>query len=395
MREPSIEQVRAFQLHTHHLDMFYDKSKLIEIAGACGLQNTPPGAWENALFHRIPDLSVVDMQELLYEKKELVQSWSIRGLPMVFPVSESDVFLSALCPEGEEPWIYTRGIELALDALHMELEELLALLEKVIKRLDDHVISTKSTLDQCLADWMLPDIPIEKQKIWKQPSMYGNDTMQTIGGAVVSFLLRPCAMQGKIVFTRRCGNQPSFTSYRNWLMYEMRIREDAQKKLVRKFLHCYGPAVLESFQTWMGCSRRQAKRLWNLIIDEIEPVVVMGRKSFILKKDMDQLFAPVCFSRELLLLHGHDPYLDQRNRSLLQIEKSLHPQIWKMVANPGAVVFRGEIIGIWTCRKQGKSMYVKVTLWKHQEVRNRIQTQVEAYAEFRHLTLRCLDFLVT
>lgn len=392
MKEPSIEQIRAFQLHAHHLDAFYDKSKLIEIAGACGLQNTPPGAWENALYHRVANLSVLEMQEILYEKKELVQAWSIRGLPMVFPVSESDVFLSALCPEDEEPWIYTKGIELALDALDMELEALLALLEKAINRLEDHVISTKSALDQCLAEWMLPDIPKEKQKIWNQPSMYGNDKVQTVGGAVVSFLLRPCAMQGRVVFARRCGSHPSFTTYRSWLMKEMQVREEAQKELVRKFLHCYGPAVLKSFQTWMGCSRKQAERLWNLIKDEIEPVMVMGRKSFILRKDMDQLFVPACFSRELVLLHGHDPYLDQRNRSLLQIEKSLHPQIWRMVANPGAVVFRGEIIGIWTCRKQGESMCVKVTLWKHQEVKNRIQTQVEAYAEFRHFTLKCLDF---
>lgn len=394
MREPSIEQVRAFQLHAHHLDTFYDTSKLIEIAGACGLQNTPPGAWENALYHRIADLSIVEMQEILYEKKELVQAWSIRGLPMVFPVSESDVFLSALCPDDGEPWIYTRGIEFALDALHMELEDLLALLGKVINRLDDHVISTKSALDQRLADWMLSDIPIEKQKIWNQPSMYGNETVQTVGGAVVSFLLRPCAMQGKIVFARRCGSHPSFTTYQSWLMQKMQIREEAQKELVRKFLHCYGPAVLKSFQTWMGCSRKQAERLWNLIIDEIEPVMVMGRQSYILRKDRDQLFASVCFSRELLLLHGHDPYLDQRNRSLLQMEKRLHPQIWKMVANPGAVVFRGEIIGIWTCRKQGKSMYAKVTLWKHREVKNRIQTQIEAYAEFCHFTLKCLDFQI-
>ena len=40
----------------------------------------------------------------------MLQAWSFRGVPAVFPAAESSVFLSALAARpGEEPWIYTRG----------------------------------------------------------------------------------------------------------------------------------------------------------------------------------------------------------------------------------------------------------------------------------------------
>ena len=97
------------------------------------MQNTPPGAWENALYHRIPSCSLVQMKQLLYGDpkslgysgcppasetgRTLLQAWSLRGAPFVFPASESGVFLSALIPQAEEPWIYTRGIALALEYL--------------------------------------------------------------------------------------------------------------------------------------------------------------------------------------------------------------------------------------------------------------------------------------
>ena len=47
------EQVRAHRLRAHHLDRRYPASRILEAAGACGLQNSPPGGWETALFQRL------------------------------------------------------------------------------------------------------------------------------------------------------------------------------------------------------------------------------------------------------------------------------------------------------------------------------------------------------
>ena len=109
MTEVTLNQVRSFRLRAHHLDREYGKTEVYRAAGACGLQNSPPGAWETALYNRIPECGREEMERLLYREKTLLQAWSFRGLPVIFPAGESSVFLGALAAQGEEPWIYTLG----------------------------------------------------------------------------------------------------------------------------------------------------------------------------------------------------------------------------------------------------------------------------------------------
>ncbi len=416
MNEPNLAQIRAFRLRAHHLDRTYAYEDIPEAVGACGMQNTPPGAWENALYHRIPSCSLVQMEQLLYgDPKSLensgspkasetgrmrLQAWSLRGAPFVFPVSESGAFLSALIPQTDEPWIYTRGITLALDYLGMEMEPLLELLKQVMIRLDNAVITGKNSLDQTLAEWMLPLLPKEKQALWNQPSMYGEPDRQTVGGAVVSFLLRPCAFCGLVVFGRRLPEGPSFTSFRNWLgtslPLEEAARKKAQKALVRKYLHCYGPAVPAMFADWLGCSKEQARRLWAAVSEEMEEVRVCGKRAWILAADHDSLFSVPDFSRPLLLLNGYDPYLDQRDRAVLQPDRTLQRKIWRTVSNPGAVIFQGKAVGIWASRKKGSGLDVEVTLWKDAEGKlseeaalfRELSGMVEEWSAFRGLSIR-------
>ncbi len=416
MNEPNLAQIRAFRLRAHHLDRTYAYEDIPEAVGACGMQNTPPGAWENALYHRIPSCSLVQMEQLLYGDPKslensgspkasetgrmLLQAWSLRGAPFVFPVSESGAFLSALIPQTDEPWIYTRGITLALDYLGMEMEPLLELLKQVMIRLDNAVITGKNSLDQTLAEWMLPLLPKEKQALWNQPFMYGEPDSQTVGGAVVSFLLRPCAFCGLVVFGRRLPEGPSFTSFRNWLGGSLPLnetaRKEAQKALVRKYLHCYGPAVPAMFADWLGCSKEQARRLWAAVSEEMEEVRVCGKKAWILASDHDSLFSVPDFSRPLLLLNGYDPYLDQRDRAVLQPDRTLQRKIWRTVSNPGAVIFQGKVIGIWTSRKKGSGLDVEVTLWKDAEGKlseeaalfRELSGMVEEWSAFRGLSVR-------
>ena len=263
MLNPSVEQIRSFRLRSHHLDAQCELQDAAAVVGACGMQNTPPGAWEAALHNRIPKLCRADMDRMLNDDRTFLQAWSLRGAPVVFPVETSGAFLSALVPEGDEPWLYTRGIGLALDALGMGFDDLLAVLRQVVPGLDDRAIVSKAALDQTLADWMEPLLPAGKRDAWREPSMYGSPDVQTVGGAVVSFLLRPCSLLGLVVFGAREGASPSFTSYRRWTGHVLQPDADAPRQLVRKFLHCYGPATADAFASWTGCSGAQARRMWK------------------------------------------------------------------------------------------------------------------------------------
>ena len=361
----SRQQVRLFRLHAHHLDTWYSLQDALHIAGACGLQNSPPGAWEAALHNRIRDLERQDPARLLEEDKSLLQAWSFRGAPVVFPTRQSGSFLSALIPQPGEPFVYTQGIGLALDFLQLPFDWLLELLVQTMPRLKGVTLCGKAVLDQTLAGWMAPHLPADKRPLWEAPSMYGSPDRQTVGGAVVSFLLRPCSLMGLVVFGKRKGGQPTFTAPETWLGRPLPPAQDAALQLVRSYVHCYAPASVQGFASWLGCSLAQAKRLWSCAEGQLEPVLLDGRRRFVLSDDLEALLSPPPAARELHLLKGHDPYLGLFDREVILDDRAWQRRVWQTVSNPGVVLWQGEVCGIWTQRNKGPVMDVAVSLRRH------------------------------
>ena len=384
------QAVRSFRLRAHHLDKMLPSGQIETAAGACGVQNSPPGAWETALFNRVEGCTLPELHDALYRRKTLLQAWSYRGVPVVFPTAESGIFLSPLAAlEGEAPWIYTRGIALALEHLQMSFDSLLPLVKQAAGYLDAHTVQGKETLDRVLADAVRERLPSKKRTLWDSPSMYGAPDRQTVGGAAVSFLLRPCSFSGLVVFGCRRGGSPTFASFRSWLGRAPETPPDADRLLVRKFLHCHGPSTPALLAEWLGCSPAQARRLWNSVAQELEPVSVEGKARWFLSADRDALAHP-CGPRERLLLLGpHDPYLDTRDRDVLLPDKALQKLVWRTVGNPGAVVLDGRISGVWTARTVRDRLELSVTAWQAFSARQQSMLEIRAqeYAAFRGLSL--------
>ena len=388
--ELSARQIRAHRLRAHHLDQKYPFGELLTVAGTCGLQNFPPGAWETAAFCRLKNCTLPQLHQALYQKKELLQAWSIRGVPLIFPTADSSVFLSALiAQEGEEPWIYTKGIGLALDHLGMSFAELLPLVESAAEYLEDHTIKSKEELDRVLAQLVAEQLPAQKQSLWNAPSMYGAPDRQTVGGAAVSFLLRPCSFKGLVVFGEREGISPTFTSPLRWLGHKLVPSAQGTAELARRFLHAYGPVTPRTFAEWLGSTPAQAKRLWQQIEEELEPVTAAGKKAFILQADRES-FRCADTEEALLLLGPHDPYLDIRDRAILLEDTAAQRQVWRTVGNPGVILKGGKIIGIWKTRTQREKLSVTTTLWEplSSPEQRELERQMEGYASFRGLALQ-------
>ena len=387
------KQIRNYRLCANHLNRKIHMDGMINAAGVCGLQNSPPGAWETALFNRLSNCSLEALNDALHSKKKLLQAWSYRGAPVVFPTEQSDVFLTSLiAQDGELPWIYTRGITGALDYLQMSFDDVLARLKKAITYLDGHTIKSKEILDQTLAHIIYYDLPKDKQTHWCAPSMYGNPEKQTVGGAAVSFLLRPCSFYSLVVFGERKDVSPTFTSFKNWTGHMPGKVQDADKELVRKFLHCYGPATVDYFMYWLGCSPKQAHRLWNRVADEIVAVEVEGKSCYILEEDMGSLISPNSDKGRLLMRRPHVAHLGHSDRTTILENKDLHKKVWKSVANPGVVLRGGRIIGIWKSKTLKDKLDISITMWEslgfsEQKV---LKQLAENYAVFRMLHLRNL-----
>lgn len=388
------EQIREYRLRVHHLDEKMPADSLLAVAGVCGLQNSPPGAWETAMFNRMEGCALQMLQDALYKEKSLLQAWSYRGAPVVFPTEERDVFLTALLAQEEEyPWIYTKGISAALDFLQMPFDELLQRTKEAIVYLDDHTIRSKELLDQTLAEIVRGKLPKEKWELWNAPSMYGSPDKQTVGGAAVSFLLRPCAFASLVVFGEREGLSPTFTSLKNWTGHAPAHRSDernADRKLICKFLHAYGPATPDSFMGWLGCSKQQAKRLWETAADEMEPVSLGKKTCYMLRDDLKSLSHFGATKNRLILLGAHDPYLDIRDRNIILDAPSLQKLVWKTVANPGVILKGGRIAGIWKTKTQRGQIELSMNLFEplSDEEQQRLRQLALEYAEFRRLELK-------
>lgn len=385
------EQLRFFRLAVHRLDRRRPLAELQQAAGVCGLQNSPPGAWETALFQRLEDCTLADLQKALYVDKSLLQAWSIRGVPLVFPTAESDVFLSPLTARpGEEPWIYTQGVGLALDYLGMPWEKALALVRQAVGYLEDHTVQSKEELDRVLAAQAAVLLPPEQRARWNAPTLYGRTDRQSVGGAVVSFALRPCSFSGLVVFGQRQGISPTFTSYRRWLGRDLVTRPDAEACLVRKFLHAYGPSTPARLADWLGSTPVQARRLWQTVEEELAPVTVEGKRGWMLAEDMDALTRAVPPEEPLRLLGAHDPYLDARDRALLLEDTALQRKVWKTVANPNVVLRQGRVAGIWQTKTVRGKLESTVTLFEDFSPAERtvLAEKTEEYAAFRGLTLK-------
>ena len=348
------EQVRAHRLRAHHLDRRYPASRILEAAGACGLQNSPPGGWETALFQRLEGCSLPLLRDALYRDRALRQAGRGRG-------------------------------GMSFDEAHARVRE-------AARCLDGTTVRSKEALDQLLADRVGEQLPPEQRALWDSPSMYGRPDRQTVGGAAVSFLLRPCSFASLVVFGRREENSPTFTSFRRWLGREPSPCPQGEAELVRRFLHCYGPAAPADLQAWLGSSPQQAKRLWSAAAEEMEPVRVLGRTRWALIRDRDSLTAPPEQPGRLILLGPHDPYLDLRDRALVLEDPARQRQVWRTVSNPGAVLKDGRVAGIWTGKAVQGRLEFSLSLWEPLSpgARRALEHEAGAYAAFRGLELSLL-----
>ena len=222
--------------------------------------------------------------------------------------------------------------------------------------------------------------------------MYGRPDRQTVGGAAVSFLLRPCSFASLVVFGRREENSPTFTSFRRWLGREPSPCPQGEAELVRRFLHCYGPAAPADLQAWLGSSPQQAKRLWSAAAEEMEPVRVLGRTRWALIRDRDSLTAPPEQPGRLIPLGPHDPYLDLRDRALVLEDPARQRQVWRTVSNPGAVLKDGRVAGIWTGKAVQGRLEFSLSLWEPLSpgALRALEREAGAYAAFRGLELSLL-----
>lgn len=350
------------------------------------VQNTPPGAAALSLHARLERLTPEDVTRALEIDKALIQVWSLRGSPHIFPTADFSVFTQGLLPPDEDSrqeFIY--GIKQALPLVQMSVTEIAALTAQAANHvLDQRILDNKQELDRALAGWIAPRLDAERAAAWGGPSLYAAD--QTLGEALVSFTLRLVALRGLICFAPRKRNEASFVRTVQWLVADpphMDV-DEARAELARRYLRCYGPSTSRHFAAWAGISTAQAKQTWGLLAAELVQVRVEGSSGWLLQEDLMRLEAPPP-AYGVRFLPAHDPFLQLRDRASLVAEKALQRRIWRTVGSPGVILAGGEVIATWRASKKGGCLRITLEPLASitPELRQQVRAEAMAVAPFR------------
>lgn len=348
------DEVVAFRLCTQHLSQRLSEDDLLTAAGACGIQNSPPGSALLALHARVDDMSPERLTSKVVDDKSLLQSWSMRGAPFFFPTADLPVFTTGVLPTTEDAQRhFILGVEQSLDKLEIPLAEVVGLIREHIRTVLSGRRLPITELGAELTERVASELSPKQRTIWTREGAYSKG--QPLGEGVVHFCLRILTLEQVICFAPRDGKKAPFVLVDEWLgkPLPMMKPKNARAELLRRYLHVYGPSTRGDFASWAGVRSSESEAWWDLLEDEMTEVD-FGRRTWILTEDVDTLRSPPT-PTGVRLLPPRDPYIQGRDRATI-IDKQFHREVFKTVGEPGTVLVDGSIVGTWRPRKQGKTL---------------------------------------
>ncbi len=372
------EWVIARRMRAHHLAG--PAADLRTAAGACGIQDSPPGSALVSLAARVPGLTAADLDDAV-DTRLLVRSWSIRGAPWLFPTADLGIFTTGVLAPTEGGRAETiSGVRPALETLALSLDDAVALTRTALGPVLSGRRLPIGPLGVGIAADIAPRLDDERRARWEAPGPYAPG--QPLGEAVVHFCLRILTMEGALCFAPRTGRTAPFVLLSEWLgrVPEPADPTTARAALLRRYLHCYGPSTPRDFAAWLGVRPADAAGWWDLLDGELTPVRrapgdgMHCGEAWLLTEDVA---AAAPSARGVRLLPPNDPYLQQRDRDTIA-DPAHHHAIWRAVGAPGALLVDGAVAGVWRPRKRGRRLTLTVTAFAEISSPYRAELEVAA-----------------
>ncbi len=349
---------------------------MLEAAGRCAVQNSPPGSASLALHARVQGVTQVRMAELVAEEKSLLQTWCMRGAPFVFPAADAPVFTRGVLPPTEASMRHLLpGVEQPLRDLDMSLTDAVELTRIEIGEVLSGRRLAINPLGVELAERVADRLPQEKRRLWQADGPFAPG--QPLGEGVIHFCLRILTLQGVVCFAPRMGRTAPFVLVEDWLGHPIPAMDpqDARAELIRRYLQCYGPSTRGEFAAWVGVRTTDIDPWWTPVEQELTPVEFRGR-SWVLTEDLATLRSARPASG-VRLLPPRDPYTQMRDRDTI-VDPTYQRQVWRTPGEPGTVLVDGEISGTWRPRKRGHALTITISMFGSLPARARQSLEVEA-----------------
>jgi hypothetical protein len=346
----SAGQVRAFRLARQHLTDPLPAARVADVvADIGGVQAQVMSAAELALAARSDGLIAGDVQDALWERRELVKTWCMRGTLHLLPARELGLWAAALSRRQQwrrPTWLKWFGAT---------LEEMEALIATIDVKLDGRGMTREEVA--ALA-----------------PKHLRKELLRGWGSH-----LKPAANAGFLAFGPNRGRNVTFVHPERWLgPLDRPAPDEALRDIFIRYVRAYGPATHEDFARWWGGDAAPARRILKSLGDQLEPVEAEGREAWVLAGDGD-LLRSLDPPRSVHLLPNFDLYtLHYRPREAF-LPPGTYERIYRTAGWISPVVlYDGAVAGVWEQKKRARKLELRVELLVRETKRLRAGIEREA-----------------
>ena len=355
----SWKQVNGWRLAQHYLIDRAAPKAMTEVVRRVGaLQAQLMSAAELQLWARIDGLNPEDVQKALWEQRTLIKSWVLRGTLHLIAAEDFPYYVAALSEVLLK--FYRRGSWLKYNQVTQAQVD--AIVEGIDATLGEKPMSRKQLAEAIAQRVGSPELEQRLLSGW-------------------GVLLKPAAVQGRIIFGISEGQNVTFMHPRHWMQKQDEVDvETAFRKLARRYLNAYGPASAEDFGHWFGMQPADAKKAFRLLGDEIEQVEIEGYKGWALRETLDELEKGEHVP-SVRLLPYFDPYVISASKHSDYILDAAHKtRVYRAQGWISPVVLvDGRMEGVWEHEmKKGKTV---VTITPFAKFNKSVQQGIEAEAE--------------
>jgi hypothetical protein len=364
---PTWDEVRARRLERSFLTTPAGPDRLLEVVHDLGgVHAQVQAAAELQLAARVEGITQQDVRDALWERRELVKAWTLRGTLHLHPAHDLPLWLAAARavwagePQELEAWVDPKG------------ESHPALGRDDVKEIRDAVLAA---LDgRCLLREEL-----------------AAEVVQRVGTKARGRLLSGFAFFGGAVLCQGPpqGNKITLARPDQWVeRWKEPDEQESLREVCRRYLRTYGPATPKDFREWFSSrdfKPGDAKALFESL--ELDDVDVEGHAAYVVKGDTS--FPKP--QRNIRLLPEYDVYvMGFRERDQLvpgETRRQVAAHGRGKYEGPAGVRFLmvdGVAAGLWERKKRGKRVELRVTPSRKltRDERAKIDTEAERFGAF-------------
>jgi hypothetical protein len=376
-----MEKVRQLYLIKHHLLKKAGRKDLVKVVSdVCGLHAQAATSPYLALWSRVEGFEDKLLDKALFEDKSLVKTWVMRGTLHIVPSAELPVYNRSL----RRMWFEHHG--------------------RFMRAPDWPPIGQRRNLIYPRIMQALTTKPLKRKDLGDKVRFFLKDDSQPYERLFSGWggILKETAYEGLTVHAEPCERESCFARLNQWLpKIELNdvSEEEAQKRLLIRYLRGYGPATQQDFSLWSGLMAGDAKKAIENASSLLKQTRVEGAKGqfWILKEDikvLDSIDPAEPAPTRLLpkfdsILLGHK----DRNRIITDQHKKLvfKPKAGDIAAT---VLIDGQIAGTWRHTRKRHALAVAIKPFGKMAKDDLVEVEQQARELSQYMRAEELDFSV-